>query len=296
MTMHVVLGDGEMTRKELSEALAEIWKTDEEAGATIWFLIQGKAEPSDTDKTLVTWLEKNEIYYEIVTDDAASVDAVYSQPQEVHTAKRLAQKVVNLMESKPEEGESAEVLALFVSEDVGAEEDRWLNDVCQAVFDAGYVVRALNDGLAVIDMSEEAAAAEAEPEPEPAPLRAIKAGAATKKAPAKAVDTPVSEAVATKPTGALTRSGLEELDLPALKEIAAQKGLTLPPRSRMGTYIDAILGEAEVPPEAEVEVAETPATATLNGTNQQELVEEVAAKVIVTLLTAIKEAINEIRL
>lgn len=288
MTMHVVLGDGVMTRKELTEALAEVWKTDEDASATIWFLIQGKNEPSDTDKALVTWLEKNEIYYEVITDDAASVDAVYAQPQEVHTAKRLAQKVVSLMESKPEEGEQAELLALFVSDDVGAEEDRWLNDVCQAVFDAGNIVRALNDGLAVIDMSEETAA---EPEKAAAPV-----SKAVKKAATKAVDTPVSDGDGVKKTAALTRAGLEELDLDALKDIAKQKGLTLPPRSRIATYINAILGEDEdVTPEAEItvaDIAETPST--LDGLNMEELAEMVADQIISRVLDALKGALNEV--
>ena len=111
----------------------------------------------------MTWLEKNEIYYEIVTDDPESMSEIYTQPQEVHTAKKLAQKVVGLMQSKPEEGEPAEVLALFVDvNDATAAEDRWLNGVIQAAYDAGFPTRALNDGLVEIDLSEGAA----EPEPE----------------------------------------------------------------------------------------------------------------------------------
>lgn len=246
MTMHVVLGDGEMTRKELTETLADLWKADEEAGATFWFLLQGKSEPTATDTALVKWLESNDIYYEVLTDDADSMDKLYSQPQETHVAKRLSQKVVSLLNSKPEEGEEAELLALFFSDDSNAEEDRWLNQVCQDVFDAGIKVRALNDGLLEVDLSE--AATEAEAEQPAAPVVPItKKSVAKKAAAAPRRDTAVSEeaetATASSEPASYTREQLEEKELPELKEIAAALNISFPPRTRMTTYIDAILGE-----------------------------------------------------
>src|SRR5262245_16922270 len=155
--MHVVLGTGEMPRKALTETLADLWKKDEDAGQTFWFLLQGKSDPTDTDKALVAWLEKNEIYYELLTDDTESMDEVYTQSQETHVAKRMGQKVVNLMQSKPEEGETAELLALFAG-DPGDEVDAWLNSIIKPVFEAEFPVRALNDGLADVDLGKAPAA------------------------------------------------------------------------------------------------------------------------------------------
>ena len=139
MTMHAVLGDGQMTRRELTETLGDLWKADEENSQSYWFLLQGKSEPTDTDKALVTWLEKNDIYYELVTDDPDAVSEIYTQPQEVHKAQKIAQKVVALLQSKPEEGEPSEILALFADvNDATAAEDKWLNGVIQAAYDAGF--------------------------------------------------------------------------------------------------------------------------------------------------------------
>lgn len=295
MTMHVVLGNGEMTRKELTETLADIWKADEKAESTFWFLLQGKAEPTDTDKFLVSWLEKNDIYYEIITDDAASVDPVYSQPQEVHEAKRLGQKIVSLLGSKPEDDESAELLALFASSDPDAEEDRWLNTICQSVFDAEYPIRALNDGLVEVDLSGGDAPAE-EPEQEPEKPKSV-AKKAAPRAPGRPLsivppdDTEVSQAETP------TREELEKMELPELKEVAASLGITLPGRTRMNTYIEAILagGVKETTPVAEVtEAPEVGESATLNGFDPDAFAEELAARIAHKFLNALKEALSEV--
>ena len=50
------------------------------------------------------------------------------------------------------------------------------------------------------------------------------------------------------------------MELPQLKEIAAAKGIELPLRTRMATYISHILGEAEEG--VAVEVTEPPVTTT----------------------------------
>lgn len=295
MTMHVVLGDGEMTRKELTETLADLWKADEEAGNTFWFLLQGKKDPSSTDSALVKWLEQNDIYYEVVTDDADSMDKVYSQPQEVHTAKRLGQKVVGLLNSKPEEGEEAELLALFFSDDSNAEEDQWLNRICQDVFDGGFKVRALNDGLLEVDLSEATTQAEAEAPADN--VTPIKGGGATKKAVAKKGgaaprrDTQVSEedetATASAASSTYTRDQLEDKELPELKEIAAAMGISFPSRTRMTTYIDAILGEDR----PAVEVTQPEAVAgngqVTSGVNIPALADAIVTNIIKRLETAL---------
>jgi hypothetical protein len=293
MTMHVVLGDGEMTRKELTETLSDIWKADEEAGQTFWFLIQGKSEPNDTDKNLVSWLERNEVYYEIITDDKTTVDAIYSQPQEVHEAKRLGLKVVNLLKGKPEEEESAELLALFASDDPGAPEDQWLNDVCQAVFDADFPIRALNDGLVDVDMGEPEPEPEAEPE-EPAAAKTPAKKALAKKAAAqpKAADTKVSaedDTPATKQQAAYTRDQLEDMELDQLKAIAGELGFSLPARTRMTTYVEAILGEDKKTPVAEVSAAAVGEPATLNGSLD---IEALADAIVLNVIKRLEAALS----
>ena len=292
MTMHVVLGDGAMTRREITEVLGDLWKADESQEQGIWFLLQGKSEPTETDTTLVTWLEKNEIYYEIVTDDPDSVSPIYSQPQDVHTAKKLPAKVISLLQTKPEGDEPAELLALFFDvNDPTAAEDRWLNAALQQVFDAGFPCRALNDGLVEIDLSEEAEAAEQEPEEEvaaPAPTKKVAKKVAAKPAspaapPAEETEADIEADIAIPdevpapelagageelPTRAIpTRDELEDMEPSEVKEVALALGIVLPPRTRATTYIDHILGEAKVvtPPVAEVSEIPDVAIVSTNG-------------------------------
>ena len=252
MTMHVVLGDGVMPNKELHAHLQDLWDKDEEDKQNFWFLLQSKAEPSSTDQSLVKWLHDNSIYYEVVGDGAPS--DLYENAQEKYSVKRLAPKVVSLMKTTPEEGEDAHILALFASDDPDAQVDRWLNDVISEAADAGFKTFALNDGMVEIDLEDADDEVEAETEEEPVPEEPKKV-AATKKA-AKAAAKPAEEP---EEVGRqlYTRDELENLDISALKEVAAKVGITLAPRTRMATYIDAILGEREEEPSGEVEITPT---------------------------------------
>jgi hypothetical protein len=221
---------------------------------------------------------------------------IYTAPQEVHTAKKLSQKVVGLMQSKPEEGETAEVLALFFdTNDVTAAEDRWLNGVIQAAYDGGFATRALNDGLVEIDLSE--GAAEPEPEEKPTPTKAVAKKTVAKKAAARPAPKPdteeadtevpaeveaeLEEPPATPAASVPTREELEEMEPSEVKEVAASLGIVLPPRTRATTYIDHILGEAKAPaPTAEVsevpEVAEVDIVSTNGHLDADALAERVA--------------------
>lgn len=259
MTMHLVLGDGEMTAKELTETLKDLW---EKAGDDpFWFIIQGKSEPTATDKALVKFLHTNEVYYEVLTDDADSMADIYENSQNTHTAKRLAQKVVNLLNNSPEEDEGADILALYVSDDPDAEEDRWLNTIVQAANDADFKSYVLNDGLVEIELAGGEEEEEPEPEPEPEPAKPAKASKTpSKKAAAKPKAEEPEEEEEPEDLGPVTysRDELEDMDLGQLKEIASKRGITLPPRTRPKTYIDHILGEAPgSAPEAEVENVKT---------------------------------------
>jgi hypothetical protein len=251
--MHVVAGDGSMTKRELTATMADLMGRVDE-GESFWFLIHAKPEPTTTDQALMAWLVENEVYFEIVGDDLKGADPIYVNAQDKHEVKRLAPKIVSLMNEKPEEGESADLLALFVSDDPDAEEDRWLNEVVQLVIEAGFPVLALNDGLVEIgldeagDEGEEDESAEDEPEPEPEPVKTVKKAAPKIAAAPDEPDEPDE-------VPAYTREALEQMELPDLKAIAADLGLTLPPRTRATTYVDHILGEAEGTPEAEITVA-----------------------------------------
>lgn len=270
--MHVVLGDGEMPVQELTAHLQDLWDKDNAADQDFWFLVQAKAEPTVTDEALMAWLNSNNIYYQTI-GDGSDVSDIYANSQEKYSVKRLAEKIVNLMKTTPVEGEDAQMLALFVSPDPDADEDRWVNDVVQQVCDAGFKVFALNDGMVEIDMESQAEASgpeeeeETVAEPEEAPAPAKKT-AASKRAAA-----PVE---AEEATPVLTREDLEGRPPSEIKEIALKAGITLPPRTRMPTYIDAILkaqdevlggvaDEIEVTPEDVTEAVTTSIGSSMTG-------------------------------
>src|SRR5437763_14153277 len=103
--MHVVLGDGDMSTKELTKTLEDLRQQAASTDATFWFLLVGKSDPTDTDIVLVKWLHNEAIYYEVVTDDTDAMADIYSAAQETHVAKRLGPKIIGLLNTKPEEGE-----------------------------------------------------------------------------------------------------------------------------------------------------------------------------------------------
>jgi hypothetical protein len=255
--MHVVLGDGEMSRRELSSTLEDLL---EKAGdEDFWFLVQAKAEPTATDKAMMEWIAERGVYYETIGDDLKSADKIYKDAQEKHEVKRLAPKVVSLMEEKPAEGEGAALYALFVNNDEEVEEDKWLMDVATSVADKDYIVYAMNDGLAELGFDDEGGdEAEPEPEPEPPKKAPAKKAAAKKAAPKAAVEEDEETETGTDPDQDWTREQLEEKTLVELKEIALAKGLDIPPRTKGPTYITAILGEDDRTPDAVTEPVPVP--------------------------------------
>lgn len=295
MAMYVVLGDGEMPAADLKATLDDLENAAVAAGATFWLTVRATSEPNATDRALMAWLAAHETYYETVGPEANSAADIYAATQEKHTVKGIAKKVLELMKTKPEDDETATLLALFVSDDPDAPEDAELYEAVEAVLDAGFPVLAFNDGLAPIKLSEgEEPAAEAESEtPAPVAAAAKKAGSKTVTAPAKVTD---EEVAAIEPSADpslddawATRENLEGLEIEEIKVIAARFGITLPPRTRVATYVEAILNRyqpAAGPPEAEVETPEegaefmTEVHSTLNG----------AADAIKSVLRSIGEA------
>jgi hypothetical protein len=279
--MHVVLGDGEMSRRELSSTLEDLL---EKAGdEDFWFLVQAKSEPTATDKAMMEWIAERGVYFESIGDDPKTADPIYKDAQDKHTVKRLAPKVLSLMQEKPAEGEGAALFALFVNNDDEVEEDKWLMDVATTVADAPekFQVFAMNDGLAELGFDEEGSdeeeAEEPEPEPEPAPV--AKKAAAKKVAAAR----PPADDDEDEPTGdvdiasdELTRDALEEMTLPQLKEVAAARGVELPPRTRAQTYISVLLGEGDAEQAAEIEEVPIP-----ERTDDEDIAFEAEAMVVV---------------
>lgn len=235
MTMYVVFGDGEMAAADLKATLDDLENQAVQESATFWMLVRATSEPTATDRALMAWLTSHECYYETVGPEANSADKIYAGSQDKHPVKGVASKIVQLMREKPEDGETAHLLALYASDDPEAVEDAELNAVVEAVLSAGFEVLAFNDGLAQISLVE---GAEVEEE------------AVLQQLPGLEDDDPSLD------DAWVTRENLEGLTSDEVKVIAARFGITLPPRTRAATYINAILDrdKGEEVPEAEVEM------------------------------------------
>ena len=254
MTMHVILGDGEMKPKELKTVLDELWEVAEKEDNEFWFLLQGKSAPTDTDQEIVGWLNENDIFYTVVTDDAKAMWDGYN-PAQTFKVKSMTSGLVALLDKEPGDGEIVDLLALFVSDDPTAEEDRWLSELLVECVQAGHgQVRALNDGLVELDFDqvEEPEEEETEETEETESPKSSKKAPAKKAAAKKPAKDPEPETLM-KVLGTPTRDELEDMTLDEIKEVAAERGIELPPRTRATTYIDHILGEADKTPAAEVE-------------------------------------------
>lgn len=237
MTMYVVFGDGEMAAADLKATLDDLENQAVQESATFWMLVRATSEPTATDRALMAWLTSHECYFETIGPEANSAHEIYKGTQEKHPVKGVASKIVSLMREKPEDGETAHLLALYASDDPEAAEDAELNAVVEAVLSAGFEVLAFNDGLAQISLVEGEGAEEAEEE------------AVQQQLPGLEDDDPSLD------DAWVTRENLEGLTPDEVKVIAARFGITLPPRTRVATYINAILerDKGEDIPEAEVE-------------------------------------------
>lgn len=249
--MHVVLGDGEMTRRELSKTLedlveqaAEIPNDDE-----FWFLVQGKAEPNDTDKALMAWIDERDLWYAVITDDKKGMAPIYKTAQETYEVKRLAPKVLSLMEEKPGENEDAALFGLFVNNDADVPEDTWLNEVMAAVVEGGFKIFSMNDGLVELGLPGSGETVEdGEEEPDNVVEMTPKSKTPKPQPPDRDDD---------KPSGKPTREDLMDMNAEQLRALGLSMGLEeFPPRTRMTTMIKEILGEGGT--EAEVESVEVP--------------------------------------
>jgi hypothetical protein len=229
VALYIVVGDGEMSQKELAAQLTDLWDEAEHQGEGFWFILQAQAEPNETQQNLIAWLVKSDIYFEIFSDTETD-NPVYEAAQRTHVAKKLPEKVVSLLRKSPEDDEKAAVLALFVNPKNDVTEDDATMLILEQVIDAEFPAFSLNGALTEARKLTEinlGGAEEEEEAEEPAPAAEVS------KRPSRKV-----------PANAKTygREDLEDLTIDELRAIAKARGLDITSRSK-APIVDAILGE-----------------------------------------------------
>lgn len=246
MTMHLILGEGEMPKKELAATLKDLQEKVQSGAdeAEFWLIVQGKDEPTATDKALMAWIKANEVYFEVLSTVAETeLDDIYEGRQAFHKGAKLPIKAVNLLKTNSEGSDDVSVLGLFTNIEEETPEDLPLLDVLQAAIDAGFDCYGLNDSMTKIDLSGEDGDAEAEGEEEEAPPTRAKKGVASKAAPKKAS--------AKSGPRAITEEELDALSDAEVRAIGQSMGITTRNRANWIAKILEKQGPVDVKDEGE---------------------------------------------
>lgn len=240
--MHVVLGEGSITKKELEHQINELWEAATATDADFWFLLEAKETPTEADKALVKFLSTSAIHHQVLIPEGVTPDDLYDSAAERHdTEGDWAESVVEAMQSLPEGEEGADLLALFVDPANEVPEDAELIGVIEAAINAGIEVFGLNDSMEPVTF--DADEPEEPPVPPPTPAKASKT--ASKKAAPQPAAEPEDDTTPAAPVE-YTRVELEGMTPPEVKAIASGMGLSA--KNKAG-QIDLILaGQEQGPP------------------------------------------------
>jgi len=187
---------------------------------------------SDTLGEIADWIIDQQIPFEaVVTDDSAAdrkFKPILAEAEKEHKVARVPHKIVNLLEKAAEPR-----LVILWDDDDGD---------CEAAMDKAIEKNIecldLTNGLDKLEYDADEPEGGGEPEEDAKPAKKSKADDEN------AEDTSGEQDGVDNP---YTRDELEAMDSDALKDIAGEWGLTVPPRSRAKKYIEAILaaqGEA----------------------------------------------------
>jgi len=279
--MHLIVGDGELPRKEAVASLTDLWDKAQGDDQEFWFVVQGKSEPTATDKAILKWIGDNEIYFEVLTnEDEDDLDDIYAGRQKLHTAKKLTTKATNLLKGAEDGGD---VLALLVDLTGGSEDDTLPLDIVQAAIDGGFTAFGLNDSMTKIDMPEDEEEGEEEDEEEAKPAKK----AAAKKAPAKKAAATKKAAPKAEGPRVYTEEELEDLTDAEVRAIGQSLGITTRGRDNWVAKILAKqkLHDDEEEEEAEEEEAEAAAEMVTNGATPMVIVVSPQGTIVVKPLT-----------
>lgn len=159
MTLHAVIGEGSINTRELNHQLDDLMQN---ADNNFWFIVQGKAEPTQADQDLVVYFTEHEIYFVTLTDENVEMATLYEGRADEHVYDgEFGPALVEALESLREpledtdEMESVDVLALLVNPKEEDPLDTPAIDAIMAVINAGHQVYGLNDSMEEITLEEE---------------------------------------------------------------------------------------------------------------------------------------------
>lgn len=141
--LYVIAGEGTGNKTEIVGSLEDLMAKAVEAEQEFWFAVQPGNKA--TTKTITDWLKAKEVYFaSIETKIAGSTD-------DIDVVDPDPDSLVAFMQEYPDD--NPEMLALFVDPDGTVDEDDALLAQVEAVVNAGYTVRLLNQQMTMISFA-----------------------------------------------------------------------------------------------------------------------------------------------
>jgi len=86
VTLHAVIGEGSINKRELTHQLGDLWEKANKAEDQFWFLVEGKAEATQFDKDLMAFCVENGLFLATLTAEGTELDELYQQADAVMDA------------------------------------------------------------------------------------------------------------------------------------------------------------------------------------------------------------------
>lgn len=158
MTLHVVLGEGSINKRELAHQLDDLRDKAAQEEANFWLLVEGKDAPTQADQDLMSYCADNEVYVVTLAPDDLELDTFYETASENHQySGEFADSLVEAMTELQEDNEGADLLTLLINPKEDHPDDEATIVVIEAVINAGFETFALNNSMEQIKLQEEAA-------------------------------------------------------------------------------------------------------------------------------------------
>jgi hypothetical protein len=161
--LYAIAGSGEAPVNEVTKSLADLRDKAEKDGADFWLLIEGKDDPTKTDKAILKWCSDNDTWFEVVTSTGVTYDGAQEAIQNEDPFTYILERIA---ERRTEEEDGA-VLVLLPPDD--ADEDEALMALIENALDSGIEVLQLNGAMAKLSLGE---VEDELPEPAAAPAKA----------------------------------------------------------------------------------------------------------------------------
>lgn len=210
--LYTLIGNGNHNKREILASLDTLAAAAQEQDGEFWMMLVDRPDHSDTVRAIIDWLDRQSLYYEVVTDlpGGESVYGEYAHAGTIHSSRRAVPRALSITPARAAVDEQYAVLIL--SDNLDSDE-QCLYAVAQCV-DNQIPVFDLSGQMTPLTVEVEAPPGEESP-----------------------VETP-------PPALDLTRNDLEALTRDELKSLVVSRGLkdaVTDMRSR-DAMIDVLLG------------------------------------------------------